>query len=432
MDSPPRTRGKKPSTSKIPVNQQQQQSGVDNSSANLPEDDASKKKNAEFLPFKAGNQLLCRWRDGIYYPVKIIARRKLVDGGVDDFEYYVHYIQFNSRLDEWVRLEQLDLDSLKTNIAEEGHEELDAALLYEHEKVTKVKNIETIELGSYKIETWYFSPCPAEYNDCRELFFCEFCLTFFKHKSQLQRHKKKCDSRQPPGNEIYRDGTLSIYEASFHALLHTPNMLKQVDPKKNWVYSENLWILAKLFLENKAPLKDINRFLFYVLCECDDSGCHMVAYFSKRKDPEGIYNLSYILTLPPYQRRGYGAFLIAFSYELSKKEGKAAGAPERPLSDLGRRCYERYWTWVLLNILKQRRDDFSIQELSQMTAIHIGDIAKTLQDLELIQSTKELQTRHCMDTETLDRLLRDAAGPPGGLKFDVTKLDWTPYKQEQS
>jgi GNAT superfamily N-acetyltransferase len=29
------------------------------------------------------------------------------------------------------------------------------------------------------------------------------------------------------------------------------------------------------------------------------------------------YNLACILTLPPYQRKGYGRFLISFSYEVS-------------------------------------------------------------------------------------------------------------------
>lgn len=70
----------------------------------------------------------------------------------------------------------------------QGHEELDAASLREHEEFTKVKNIATIELGRYEIETWYFSPFPPEYNDSLKLYFCEFCLSFMKRKEQLQRH----------------------------------------------------------------------------------------------------------------------------------------------------------------------------------------------------------------------------------------------------
>jgi histone acetyltransferase MYST1 len=365
-------------------------------------------------------------------------------------------------LDEWIKLEQLDLDSVECALDEkvedkvtslkmtrhqkrkidethvEGHEELDAASLREHEEFTKVKNIATIELGKYEIETWYFSPFPPEYNDCVKLFFCEFCLSFMKRKEQLQRHMRKCDLKHPPGDEIYRSSTLSMFE---------------VDGKKNKVYAQNLCYLAKLFLDHKTLYYDVDLFLFYILCECDDRGCHMVGYFSKEKHSEEAYNLACILTLPPYQRKGYGKFLIAFceflffiqlflfvltslykaytlycviAYELSKKEGKV-GTPERPLSDLGLVSYRGYWTRILLDILKKHKGNISIKELSDMTAIKAEDILSTLQSLELIQYRKG-QHVICADPKVLDRHLK-AAGR-GGLDVDVSKMIWTPYKEQ--
>ena len=72
-----------------------------------------------------------------------------------------------------------------------------------------------------------------------------------------------------------------------------------------------------------------------------------------------------ILILPPYQRKGYGKFLIAFSYELSELE-KSIGSPEKPLSDLGKLSYRSYWSWVLLDILKDSRGSISIKELRSL------------------------------------------------------------------
>ncbi|CAI0395857.1 unnamed protein product [Linum tenue] len=394
-----------------------------------------KERRGSTLPLEVGTRVMCRWRDSKYHPVKVIERRKVSYSGVSDYEYYVHYTEFNRRLDEWVKLDQLDLDSVEAVVDEkvedkvtslkmtrhqkrkidethvEGHEELDAASLREHEEFTKVKNIATMELGKYEIETWYFSPFPPEYNDCLKLYFCEFCLNFMKRKEQLQRHMRKCDLKHPPGDEIYRSGTLSMFE---------------VDGKRNKVYGQNLCYLAKLFLDHKTLYYDVDLFLFYVLCECDDRGCHMVGYFSKEKHSEESYNLACILTLPPYQRKGYGKFLIAFSYELSKKEGKV-GTPERPLSDLGLVSYRGYWTRVLLDILKKHKGNISIKELSDMTAIKVEDILTTLQSLELIQYRKG-QHVICADPKVLDRHLK-AAGR-GGLDVDASKLIWTPYKEQ--
>ena len=51
--------------------------------------------------------------------------------------------------------------------ADEHHGEFDANALREHEEFTKVKNVEVVELGRHTMETWYFSPLPAEYSICK-------------------------------------------------------------------------------------------------------------------------------------------------------------------------------------------------------------------------------------------------------------------------
>jgi len=70
---------------------------------------------------------------------------------------------------------------------------------------------------------------------------------------------------------------------------------------------------------------------------------------------------------------------------------------------------------------------FFWQELSDMTAIKAEDILTTLQSLELIQYRKG-QHVICADPKVLDRHLK-AAGR-GGLDVDVSKLIWTPYKEQ--
>jgi len=66
--------------------------------------------------------------------------------------------------------------------------------------------------------------------------------------------------------------------------------------------------------------------------------------------------------MPPFQKHGYGKLLIAFSYELSKLEGLVAG-PETPLSDLGKVSYRSYWSWTLLDILKNACGSLSFKDL---------------------------------------------------------------------
>lgn len=143
-----------------------------------------------------------------------------------------------------------------------------AALEKEHEETTKVKNIEKIFMGGWEVECWYFSPYPDEYSECKLLYVCEFTLKYMKKKKTFLKHKAECPHRTPPGREIYREFGLSVFE---------------VDGKEHKVYCQNLCLLAKLFLDHKTLYYDVDPFYFYIICQVDDLGAHIVGYFSKEK-----------------------------------------------------------------------------------------------------------------------------------------------------
>jgi GNAT superfamily N-acetyltransferase len=66
-------------------------------------------------------------------------------------------------------------------------------------------------------------------------------------------------------------------------------------------------------MDHKTLYFDVEPFLFYVLTVTDEHGCHFVGYFSKEKYSHQQFNLACIVTLPCYQKKGYGRFLIDFS-----------------------------------------------------------------------------------------------------------------------
>jgi histone acetyltransferase MYST1 len=50
---------------------------------------------------------------------------------------------------------------------DEDHGDFDPQQLREHEEFTKVKNVDMIQLGMHEMDTWYYSPLPPEYKDCK-------------------------------------------------------------------------------------------------------------------------------------------------------------------------------------------------------------------------------------------------------------------------
>ncbi|EMR09977.1 hypothetical protein PNEG_01736 [Pneumocystis murina B123] len=246
--------------------------------------------------------------------------------------------------------------------------------------------IQSIQFGNFEIDAWYASPYPEEYSHNKILYICEFCLKYMNSEYVSWRHRLKCPMKCPPGDEIYRDGTLSVFE---------------VDGRKSTIYCQNLCLLSKMFLQSKTLYYDIEPFLFYIVTEYDDIGCHFVGYFSKEKRSNSDYNVSCILTLPIYQRKGYGNFLIEFSYLLSKREGKI-GTPEKPLSYLGLVSYRNYWKIKMCYELCNLKKPTSIQEISKRTSMTPDDIISAL--------------------ERLDALVHDPISKIFAIKVDQNKL----------
>lgn len=295
-------------------------------------------------------------------------------------------------------------------------------------QTTKAAAIECIFIRDYEIETWYTTPYPEEYNRNKLLYICEFCLKYMSSRYVFHRHQLKCRLFRPPGNEIYRDGKLSVWE---------------IDGRENVIYCQNLCLLAKLFLNSKTLYYDVEPFIFYVLTEREDlpqqsPRFHLVGYFSKEKLNSTDYNLSCILTIPIYQRKGYGQFLMDFSYLLSRREFKW-GTPEKPLSDMGLLSYRNYWGVKCAQVLMELKDlskcdeeeylQITLEDIANLTGMIPTDVVFGLEQLRVLQqsSNNELP-RYVIKIDSWEMIEKEANSwkSRGYQTLNPQKLVWKP------
>lgn len=337
-------------------------------------------------------------------------------------------------------------------------------------QASQASKIKCINFGHFEIDTWHAAPYPEEYSRNKHLYICEFCLKYMSSDYVAWRHKLKCSAKHPPGDEIYRQ-----FVTNPETGLETTISFFEVDGRRNPLYCQNLCLLAKLFLGSKTLYYDVEPFLFYIMTENDEFGCHFVGYFSKEKrgcgpappmDPRTSFdessnfqaagstdadladtvqdpailnpgnNVSCILVLPIHMRRGFGRVLIEFSYLLTKVEGRT-GSPEKPLSDMGLVSYRSFWRTVLCKLLlryegkeassKEPAKPISIIQIAKETGMTPDDIVATMEALRFLVRdpiTKSYAIR--LDYEYMKEYV-EKHEKKATIKIDPDCLRWTPY-----
>jgi hypothetical protein len=158
------------------------------------------------------------------------------------------------------------------------------------------------------------------------------------------------------------------------------------------MYCQNLSLFAKLFLDNKSVFFDVTGFNYYLLVHTSitTGSQQVVGFFSKEKMSWDHNNLACILVFPPWQRKGLGALLMGVSYEISKREG-VIGGPEKPISDLGKKGYTRYWGGEISRFLlackesdkKRAKGRITVEDISRETWITVEDCLWTLREMDV-------------------------------------------------
>ena len=162
------------------------------------------------------------------------------------------------------------------------------------------------------------------------------------------------------------------------------------------------------------------------MTENNEYGCHFVGYFSKEKRPSSLNNVSCILVLPIHQRKGYGQFLIEFSYLLTRVE-KKTGSPEKPLSDMGLVSYRTYWRLILCTELVNQRAPISITEISERTGMTPDDIVSALEGLRALVRDPYTKTYALRLDYAYFKQYIEKCAQRNHPRVNPDALVWTPY-----
>lgn len=262
------------------------------------------------------------------------------------------------------------------------------------------------------------------------LYICPCCFKYSKELVPWWQHVHFCERRgYIPGEKIYThpkgrptrhaaDNATSTNKGPSRKRKHSDIPIDnaetaaedngewsiwQVDGEKDILFCQNLSLFAKLFLDNKSVFFDVNGFHYFLLVhttprspsdgaeyEALPPKHQIVGFFSKEKLSWDNNNLACILVFPPWQRKGLGALLMGVSYEISKREGMLGG-PEKPISDLGKKGYKRFWageiaSWILgLDTSGEGEVLVDVDDCSKATWIVPEDCLMILKEMGVVE-----------------------------------------------
>lgn len=258
------------------------------------------------------------------------------------------------------------------------------------------------------------------------LYVCPCCFKYSKELVPWWQHVHVCERRAfIPGEKIYvhpkgkRTKQISLGTVSKGLGRKKRGAIEEViedqgewsiwvvDGEKEGMFCQNLSLFAKLFLDNKSVFYDVTGFHYFLLVytppvptpdpnqdvtDAPTPKPQIVGFFSKEKMSWDNNNLACILVFPPWQRKGLGALLMGVSYEISRRENMLGG-PEKPISDLGRKGYTRFWAaeiaaWILSQDLAQADGELivDINDCSQATWIVPEDCLAVLREMGVVEN----------------------------------------------
>lgn len=301
----------------------------------------------------------------------------------------------------------------------------------------KASGVNSVHNGGSKDEALAHTTRKTKEDKLDRLYVCPSCFKYSKELVPWWQHVHLCERRgYVPGKKIYThpkgrrprqtqpDAATStaskISGRKKRVLDEVPQSVDedtayqgewsiyQVDGEEEGLFCQNLSLFAKLFLDNKSVFFDVVGFDYFLLVHTairHPSGGgegepiphkhQIVGFFSKEKLSWDNNNLACILVFPPWQRKGLGALLMGVSYEISRREGMLGG-PEKPISDLGKKGYKRFWAgeiaaW-LLRLDTSREDEevvVDVDECSKATWILPEDCLTVLREMGILEEAED-------------------------------------------